>query len=106
MNNHKKLYWFMTTMTFISIILFAISPIYAEKLNTWMPMILMGCLMTIMLVLTIIIYIKYVKFICPKCNQDFKASAIAIILGIHTPTRRLLRCPHCNAKSWCKEDIE
>ena len=101
MKKHKHLYWFMTSMTFLSIILFAISSIYVEKFNTWMPMIITGCLMTIMLTLTIVLYMKYVKFVCPKCNQIFKVSGKAIICSIHTPTKRLLKCPNCNTKLWC-----
>ena len=96
----------MTTATLLSIFLFAISSVYAEKLNTWMPMIVSGCLMVIMLVLVITIYIKYVKFVCPKCNKIFKPSTSAIIWGIHTPTKRWLRCPHCNTKAWCKDHFD
>ena len=96
----------MFYISFLTITLFAFSTIYIEKLNTWLPMIVMGCLMVVMLTLTIIIYTKYVKFACPKCKQEFRASARTIIWAIHTPTKRLLKCPHCNAKSWCKEDIE
>ena len=103
MKKYKKLYIFMMIASFISIILFAISPVYIERFNTWVPMIVIGCVMIIMLMLTIAIYMNYVKFICPKCNQVFKPTKSAIILGIHTTTKRLLKCPYCNAKSWCKE---
>lgn len=106
MNNRKKLYWFMTFMTFVSIILFTISSVYVEKYNTFAPMIVIGCVMAFLLVLTITMYMKYVKFICPKCNKVFKPSNSAIFWGIHTPTKRLLRCPYCDIKSWCKDHFE
>ena len=96
----------MMIATFINIILFAISSIYVEKFDTFVPMIVTGCLMFVMLVLTISIYIKYIEYICPKCNQIFKPSKGRILVSIHTPTRRLLRCPCCNAKSWCKDHFE
>ena len=106
MNNHKKLYWFAWAMAMITIILFVIGSIYVEKYNVYTPMIVSGCLMIVMLVLIIAIYIRYVKFICPKCNQTFKPSAGTIFCGIHTPTKRLLKCPHCNTKAWCKDHFE
>ena len=106
MNKHKKLYIFMMVLTFISIGLFALSSIAVEFWDTFIPMIVMACLMIILLALTIAIYYRYVKFICPKCNQIFKPSASAITWGIHTPTKRLLRCTHCNTKSWCKEHFD
>ena len=106
MNKHKKLYIIMASSMILSIILFAISPIFIETHNVWYPMLITGCLMGILLVLTLVIYIKYVKFVCPKCNQTFKPSNSAIIWAMHTPTKRRLKCPHCDAKSWCKEKFD
>lgn len=41
-------------------------------------------------------------FECKKCNKRFIPTKGAYIMGMHTITRRRLRCPHCGAKSWAK----
>ncbi len=41
-------------------------------------------------------------FECKKCGKRFVPTKAAYIMGMHTVTRRHLRCPHCNVKSWCK----
>ena len=105
MRKHKKLYLFMVIATILMIVAWAGSVIVWEKLNNFVPFIVILPIFIILFICTIVIYIKYVKFVCPKCNQIFKPSANAIIWAIHTPNKRLLKCPHCNTKSWCKEDF-
>lgn len=41
-------------------------------------------------------------FQCKHCQKRFVPTKLAYIMGAHTITRRRLRCPHCNKKSWCK----
>lgn len=41
-------------------------------------------------------------FECKKCNKRFIPTKGAYIMGMHTITRRRLRCPHCGVKSWAK----
>ena len=106
MNKQKKLYLFMVIATILMIFAFAGSAIVWTEFDNFIPFAVICPIFVILFVCTIIIYMKYVKFICPKCNQTFKPSANAIIWAIHTPTKRLLKCPHCNTKSWCKEDFE
>lgn len=105
MNNHKKLYYVMASATILMIVALAVSMIIWTELNNWIPFAVICLVFIVLFVCTIVIYMKYVMFVCPKCNQTFKASANAIIWAIHTPTKRRLRCPHCNTKSWCKEDF-
>ena len=105
MNNHKKLYYVMASATILMIVSLVVSMIIWTELNNWIPFAVICLVFIVLFVCTIVIYMKYVMFVCPKCNQTFKASANAIIWAIHTPTKRRLRCPHCNTKSWCKEDF-
>ena len=106
MSKAKKIYIFMIISTIISIILFTVSAIMVEFWDTYIPTIVTFCVMMILLILTIVIYVRYIKFVCPKCNQTFKPKASAIIWAMHTPTKRHLKCPHCNNKSWCKEHFD
>ena len=106
MNKHKKLYYFMLIATILMIVAFAVSLLVWTELNNWIPFAVICPVFIILFVCTIVIYMKYVKFICHKCNQTFKASKSAILWAVHTPTKRYIKCPHCNAKSWCKEDFE
>ena len=41
-------------------------------------------------------------FECPKCKKRFMPTKTAYIMGMHTLSKRWLRCPHCGKKSWCK----
>ncbi len=106
MSNRKKFYLFMFPTFITATLLFIISCIIMDKLNIWIPMLVTGILFIIVFVVIMVIYIKKVKFICPNCKQMFKPTNNAIIWAMHTPTKRRLKCPHCNTKSWCKEDFE
>lgn len=105
MSKHKKLYLCMVITTILMIVAFAVTLIIWTELNNWIPFAVICPAFIILFVCTIVFYVKYVKFVCPKCNQTFKASASSIIWAIHTATKRRLKCPHCNTKSWCKEDF-
>ena len=41
-------------------------------------------------------------FECKNCNKRFIPTKGAYIMGMHTITRRRLRCPHCGEKTWAK----
>ena len=106
MNKHKKLYLFMVIATILMIMALAGSVFIWAELNNFIPFTVICPVSIILFICTIVVYIKYVKFVCPRCNQTFKASTNAIIWAMHTPTKRRLKCPHCNTKSWCKENFE
>lgn len=40
---------------------------------------------------------------CKKCNEYFVPTTASYILGVHTLTRRHLRCPKCKKMRWCKK---
>ena len=40
-------------------------------------------------------------FECRKCGHRFVPSVGAYLMGIHTATTRLLKCPKCKKTSWC-----
>jgi len=44
-------------------------------------------------------------FECPRCGAYFLPTKTAYIMGMHTVTRRHLRCPHCGKKSWCRRRL-
>ncbi|MBQ8428750.1 MAG: helix-turn-helix transcriptional regulator [Clostridia bacterium] len=41
------------------------------------------------------------RFKCVKCGEKFYPSKTAYIMGVHTITRRHLKCPKCGKRSWC-----
>lgn len=43
-------------------------------------------------------------FICQKCGEKFIPTKKEYILGMHTITRRYLRCPNCGKRNWCKRN--
>ena len=40
-------------------------------------------------------------FECRKCGHRFVPSVGAYLMGMHTATTRLLKCPKCKKTSWC-----
>ena len=43
---------------------------------------------------------------CRKCGHSFKPTFKAYLWGAHTLTTRHLKCPKCEAKSWCRRKME
>ena len=41
-------------------------------------------------------------FECTKCGHRFMPTKGAYIMGVHSVTRRYLKCPNCGVKNWCK----
>ena len=44
-------------------------------------------------------------FECPRCGTYFLPTKTAYVMGMHTITRRHLRCPHCGERSWCRRRL-
>lgn len=44
-------------------------------------------------------------FECAKCGAYFLPTKTAYVMGMHTITRRHLRCPHCGKRSWCRRRL-
>lgn len=42
---------------------------------------------------------------CPKCNTRFVPTTSAYISGLHTFTKRKLKCPNCGEISYCKKRL-
>lgn len=41
-------------------------------------------------------------FECSCCHQRFVPTVGAYLMGMHTMTRRLLKCPKCGVRNWCR----
>ena len=106
MSKIKKVYITMAVLTILSIIALCGSIVAFTYEHNVLLLVLTIISSLTSFICTMTIYIRFVKFVCPKCNQTFKPKASAIIWAMHTPTRRHLKCPHCNNKSWCKEHFE
>ena len=101
--NKKNLYILTIVLSFLSLVGIILSSIIFESNSKhWWMLAISLSITVILLVLTCFVYFKNAEFICKKCNKQFKPTASKSILAIHTITRRYLRCPHCNQKSWCK----
>lgn len=44
-------------------------------------------------------------FQCPVCNETFIPSMSAYVAGVHTLTKRRLKCPRCGKVSFCKKKL-
>ena len=101
--NKKKLYILTLVLSFLSLVGIILSAIIFEN-NTknWWTFAISLFLTIVLIVLTCFVYCKHAEFICKKCNKQFKPKTLHSIIAIHLVTKRYLRCPHCNKKSWAK----
>ena len=44
-------------------------------------------------------------FECGNCKKRFVPSYASYVMGMHTITRRHLKCPYCNKITWCKKRL-
>ena len=102
----KKQYLILGFATILSIILWATSVIVWNILDIWIPFVIITILTIAIFTYTVIMYTKHVKFVCRNCNNIFRPKASVIIMAVHTPTTRLLKCPKCGKKTWCKDHFE
>ena len=57
--------------------------------------------------LCLVIVISYLvlmntTFVCPSCEAEFKPKWYQLSVGIHHMNKRLLKCPKCGKRSFCK----
>lgn len=77
---------------------------YAD-IETWLRITLIVCAVLSMIAnvaLILVLGISSEIFECPECGTKFTATPGAYIAGMHTMTKRKLKCPHCGKKSWCR----
>ena len=74
-------------------------------IDTWLRITLIACALLSMIANVMVILIVGISseiFECPECGTKFAATPSAYVWGMHTMTKRRLKCPHCGKKSWCK----
>lgn len=49
-------------------------------------------------------YLEYTgtEYVCNKCGQQYKPQPVQWSVGMHFPTRRHMKCPHCGNCGWHK----
>ncbi len=52
----------------------------------------------------ILTYLDYTgtEYVCDKCGQQYKPQPVQWTTGMHLPTRRHMKCPHCGNWGWHK----
>ncbi len=53
------------------------------------------------LTVAVVLEVNSGAFECAKCGKRFMPKMGAYLAGIHTATRRFLKCPYCGEKSMC-----
>lgn len=56
-------------------------------------------------IVTIAIDVDTGYYECQECHKRFVPSAKEYVAGVHTFTRRRLKCPHCGEVSMCKKRL-
>lgn len=49
-------------------------------------------------------YLEYTgtEYVCNKCGQQYKPQPVQWSMGMHLPTCRHMKCPHCGNWGWHK----
>ena len=45
-------------------------------------------------------------FRCSHCNMEFKGRPFQVLVSMHSPSKRLVDCPHCGNRCWCEHEIK
>ena len=93
----------------ISLILIMISASLFEFLPIdWSILLVVLSSITFIIALVAAILLDYSAgdYECKKCGKRFKPTLGAYVWGAHTLTKRYLKCPHCNKKSFCKRILQ
>ena len=53
------------------------------------------------LIVAIVLEVNSGAFECAKCGKRFMPKMGAYLAGMHTATRRYLKCPYCGQSSMC-----
>ena len=55
-------------------------------------------------VIAVIVYVPIISstYVCPKCNTEIKPKWYQLSVCIHMNGERLVKCPHCGRKGFCK----
>ena len=94
----------------ISIALLVISTILAEEALISPVTATVLIIISVILVFVAIFFAAKIDYEtgvykCRKCGNVFKPTFKAYLWGAHTLTTRLLKCPKCSEKSWCKRNM-
>ena len=49
-------------------------------------------------------YLEYTgtEYLCGNCGKQYKPQPVQWTMGMHLPTRRHMKCPHCGNWGWHK----
>lgn len=52
----------------------------------------------------VLVYMRLLSqtYICPHCNEEFKAKWYQFSVSLHYMDKRMLKCPKCKKRSFCK----
>lgn len=76
------------------------------EMETWLRGLLIGIgvvLMVLGIAIACVLDREAGAFECPKCGERFVPGMGEYVMGVHTITKRRLRCPKCGAKRYCKK---
>ncbi len=83
--------------------LFVISGVF--EMEAWTRILLLGIGLAIVfggIFIACVLDREAGAFECPECGERFIPEMGAYIMGVHTLTRRKLKCPKCGAHRYCK----
>ena len=82
------------------------SEVHWGKYSTYVPWYVVWIpVMIFAIVVSVIAHICIIKqqYVCPKCGKVFKPKWYDFSSWIHVGDARVLRCPECKCKSFCRK---
>ena len=94
-------------LTFVAAItLSLIAAYFIEAL--WGQFLIGGLILIIILAniaVIVVIAVNIEIYECKNCGEKFVPTLSAYVMGMHTPTKRYLKCPHCGKRNWCRSHL-
>lgn len=94
-------------LTFVAAItLSLIAAYFIEAL--WGQFLIGGLVLIIILAniaVIVVIAVNIEIYECKNCGEKFVPTLSAYVMGMHTPTKRYLKCPHCGKRNWCRSHL-
>lgn len=98
---------FIIVLTFLAAIpLLLLSEMTAIQVSTKVWLIVSAILiLTLGIGICAALEMRKAVFQCRRCKEVFIPTKREYIFGVHTITKRRLRCPKCGKKSWCSRKL-
>ena len=110
LERNKRLLYAEVTIFVISLFAFFAVMLVAclTPIEDWLKLVLVGISLAVLFAGIFVcthLDIDSSIYECKHCHARFTPTVGAYLIGMHTITKRHLKCPECGKRSWCKRRL-